>query len=722
LDNKKELAVRKVTNVWNQGKQDVIRIHFKAGNGRSKTYFDVTPEHLVRTLGFKWKEAGKLRVGDRVMAMSLSDNGHYSLTHRRSEPQHLAIARSLFGVSPSPDLQVHHKDGNHANNSVGNLEMLTPEEHGEAHRLLSRKSREAMISWQDMSRYSALRILARCRGRVARCRSFNYDFVSFDSTLKRHGIAATDVVKRYNVNGDYLTRSVILSAMDGTDCETASRELGIGSRTLKMLCSFYGLRYGVASKKSYQDDMPVALQHISQWSKVDRRQYARDSNYGKNNHIVTKIEIIKSPKTVWDIEVEEFHNFFANEINVHNCQQVPRSDSPTKKAIKSLFCPDEGKVLLQADLSAAEVRIWGGLSNDTRICELSVEAFELRRKVRENPDDLALREEAELKADFHKQTYGLCFNKSPKDVTKSERQDAKKLSFGLIYGMGDNSIAREIGKELNVALDIKKRFFGVYREGTQWLTDMQRFGVENGYVETPLGRRRRFPEVLTGDRSFIAQAKRYAVNAPVQATASDYAMLSTIMLNDAIRERGWTNDVKIVNCVHDSVVLEITATESWLRDVSVLVRRIFTKDVVKQLKKDFGFVLNAPVDIDIEVSQWNMKKCKCCGNTQYHTDGKTCEKKHPVLSKKTGKPKLDGEGKPLMKACGSKEFDLIPLNAGWGYLTALAENERSFGQAAKGFKRVDNTQTSIKQSSGTTKSKKLSSADARSRTLSFLQS
>jgi DNA polymerase I-like protein with 3'-5' exonuclease and polymerase domains/intein/homing endonuclease len=715
LNNDQELEVRPVVNVWNQGKQDVIRIHFKAGNGRSKTFFDVTPEHKIRTLGFKWKRAEKLRVGDRVMAMSLSDSGHYNLTHRASETQHSAIARSVFGVEPSVDLQVHHKDGNHSNNNVDNLEMLTPEAHGEAHRLLSERSHNSTISWKNMSRYSALRILSRCRGRVARCRTFNYDFVSFDSTLKRHGIVASDVVKRYNINGAYLTKSVVADAIRDTDCETASRELGIGSRMLKKLCSFYGLRYGVQSKKAYQDDLPVALQHISQWSKSDRRKYARDRNYGKNNHVVTKIEIIKSAKTVWDIEVEEFHNFFASEVNVSNCQQVPRSDSPSKKAIKSLFNPAPGKVLLQADLSAAEVRVWGALSNDKRICELSVEAFELRRKVRENPDDLALREEAELKADFHKQTYGLCFNKSPKDVTKSERQDAKKLSFGLIYGMGDNSIAREIGKELSVALDIKKRFFGVYREGTQWLVDMQKFAIQNGYVETPLGRRRRFPQVFSGDGGDLAQAKRYAVNAPVQATASDYAMLATILLNDEIKARGLTDDVKIVNCVHDSVVLEITATEECLRYVSKLVRKIFTKTVVKQLKQDFGFTLNAPVDIDIEVSQWNMRKCSCCGATQYHTDGKTCTKKHPVLDN-DGKPKLDKDGKKMEKVCGSKEYELIALNGGWGYLTTLAENERSFAIAAKGFKPVVDSDKAKKAAPD----KRASKDAARSRRRSFL--
>lgn len=396
-----------------------------------------------------------------------------------------------------------------------------------------------------------------------------------------------------------------------------------------------------------------------------------------------------------------------------NLQQVPRSDNPVKKAIKSLFCAAPGKVLVQADLSAAEIRTWGGLSGDDRICELSRVAFDLRRRVRENPDDLALREEAELKADFHKQTYGLCFNISPAAVTKAQRQDAKKLSFGLLYGMGDNAIAREIGKDLESALDIKKRFFNVYKQGARWLLDMQDFALKHGYVETPLGRRRRFPEVFTGEGGAIAAAKRMAVNAPVQATASDYAMLSTILLNDALKRDKVTDDVRIVNCVHDSVVLEVTATEEWLRYTAKLVRKCFTKDVVKQLGKDFGFHLKAPIDIDMDVSQWQGRKCKHCGAMQYYTDGKSCGNKLPVLDD-DGKQKKDSEGNKITKKCGHSDFEAVGLNAGWGYLTALAENERSFGQAARGFTPIASHEHRVEPE------KKLSRKASKRRRLAFM--
>lgn len=362
-----------------------------------------------------------------------------------------------------------------------------------------------------------------------------------------------------------------------------------------------------------------------------------------------------------------------------NAQQVPRSDSPVKKAIKALFVPSPGKILIQADLSAAEVRVWGALSGDEQICRLSQEAMVLRKLVRENPNDKKMRKDAELKADFHKQTYGLCYNKPPAEVSKSERQDAKKLSFGLLYGMSLNGLCRELGKEPDLVQEIMNRFFGVYKTGSQWLTKMQDFALENGYVQTPLGRRRRIPQVFTGDRGLISEAKRFAVNAPIQATASDYAMLSTCILQDAIVEADVEDDVKILNCVHDSVVLEVTATPEWIEWTTKTIRRVFTKDVVKVLKRDFDFELLAPIDIDIEISQHIVHECVKCKTKRYPGEGNSCEN-----AVKTGKKKEDGSDETV--PCGCKEYKEHLTSAGWGYLMPLEENPQGIAKAMKGIR------------------------------------
>jgi DNA polymerase I-like protein with 3'-5' exonuclease and polymerase domains len=391
---------------------------------------------------------------------------------------------------------------------------------------------------------------------------------------------------------------------------------------------------------------------------------------------VFETQLLAHQRDVWDVEIAEHHNFFAGDINVSNCQQVPRSDSPVKKEIKSLFIPKKGYVFIQADLSSAEVRVWGALSGDAKICELSSEAFRLNRLSRMNPDDVKLMEEANMKANFHKQTYALCFNKSPWDVTDSERQDAKKLNFGLMYGMGDNSLAREIGKPMDEVLEIKRRYFSVYKDGSAWFERQKKFAVSHGYVETPFGRRRRFPQVFTGDKGFITQAERFAVNAPIQATSSDYAMLSTCLLDEAIYRDGTGKYVRILNAVHDSVVLEVRATKKWILYASKLIRKTFTKTVTKQIKKDFKFEMLAPIDLDFEISQHKMKKCEACGNKYYMWES-ACGKKIP-----TGKKDKDGKDETVK--CGCKEHAVLPVN-GWGYLMKLEENERGIERALCGI-------------------------------------
>lgn len=361
-----------------------------------------------------------------------------------------------------------------------------------------------------------------------------------------------------------------------------------------------------------------------------------------------------------------------------NTAQIPRSDSPAKKEIKSLYAPETGKILMQCDLASAEVRVWGAMSGDEEICRLSQESFDMLKLARANPEDTKLKDEAELKANFHKQTYALCYNIAPKDVTGPQRQTAKNTTFGVTYGMSDNGLAAQLGVPVEQAIEIKRIYFGVYKGGKKWLDDTIRFVHENGYVETPMGRRRRLPQIFTGERKFMSEAERYATNMPIQGTASDYAMLATMLLNRAIVKAGVEEHVKLINGVYDSAVVEVTATIEWVKFTAELMRKIFTVDVNHYIKKHFNFEFKAPIDIDIEVSQRRIHKCKSCGGKQYPGEGKTCGAKL-----KTGNKKADGTDET--KKCGCGDYEVIMTNGGWGFLTPLEENKQGHAKAALGF-------------------------------------
>lgn len=680
-DKNLKLTLRPVTDVIDNGKKPCIRIHWEADSHKKKHtgYVDLTSDHRVRLTSGKYKPAGELVENDRVMALSRGMSSDYSnllATGHKSVPDHTFIWSTLNKNSKlknSREYHIHHKDGSKLNNNVDNLELLSTEQHLKAHALLNAEYGKVHFKGKGEftakrlynSKFALLRFIYACGGVIKNCRAMHVDFYSVKEALSKHRVNWSALAFRFGADGSYISRARILK-LSHLPSEQSSSDLKIGTRRLKDLCVFYKIPYGSMSKKSYVNTTKQVKDNVNQ-------------HRVQHNHRITKIEMISGKKRVYDLTVAWCHNFIANEICVHNCQQVPRSDSPVKKAIKSLFVPGQGKILIQADLSAAEVRVWGALSGDEQICRLSREAMVLRKQVRDNPNDLKMRKEAELKADFHKQTYGLCYNKPPSEVTKPERQDAKKLSFGLLYGMSLNGLCRELGKEQDVVQEIMDRFFGVYQTGSQWLTKMQDFAVEHGYVQTPLGRRRRIPQVFTGDRAAISEAKRFAVNAPIQATASDYAMLSTCLLQDAIVEAEAEDDVKLLNCVHDSVVLEVTATPEWIAWVIKTVRRAFTKDVVKVLKRDFDFELLAPIDIDFEISQHVTYECKKCKAKRHPGESDDCE--NPI---KTGKKKEDGSDETY--PCGCKEYIVHEHQPGWGRLMALEENAQGIAKAMKGIK------------------------------------
>jgi hypothetical protein len=109
-----------------------------------------------------------------------------------------------------------------------------------------------------------------------------------------------------------------------------------------------------------------------------------------------------------------------------------------------------------------------------------------------------------------------------------------------------------------------------------------------------------------------------------------------------------------------------------------LLRKVFTKDVVAQLKRDFDFELLAPIDIDLEISQHIVHECKACHGKQYPGEGSSCQNKL-----KTGKKNEDGTDET--KTCGCKEYIVHKGRAGWGQLMSLEENAQGIAKAMKGI-------------------------------------
>jgi DNA polymerase-1 len=210
-----------------------------------------------------------------------------------------------------------------------------------------------------------------------------------------------------------------------------------------------------------------------------------------------------------------------------NLQQTPHE-------LRAYIKPREGCVLVKADFSQIELRIAAALAKDRRMLQ-------------------ALREGTDL----HRLTASLILSKPIDRVGKEERQLAKALNFGLLYGMGAKGLKAYAESEYGVSLPLERareyrqKFFRTYPDLAKWHRDTGRTlreaksRGEGGIVVETLAGRKRWVEGLTA-----------ALNSPVQGTGADGLKSAVAVFYKWLLERGLWGEVRIVLLVHDEVVVE----------------------------------------------------------------------------------------------------------------------------------------------------------------------
>ncbi|MBD1910484.1 MULTISPECIES: DNA polymerase I [unclassified Leptolyngbya] len=234
-----------------------------------------------------------------------------------------------------------------------------------------------------------------------------------------------------------------------------------------------------------------------------------------------------------------------------NLQNIPTRTAFSRQ-IRKAFLPREGWLLVAADYSQIELRILAHLSQEP----ILIETYQ-------NNEDV------------HALTARLLFEKD--DVTSDERRLAKTINFGVIYGMGAQRFARESGFSTAQAKTFIDRFYERYSKVFEYLQQMQREALAQGYVETILGRRRYFNfnttdmQVLRGRDpdsidlnkirardQYDAQLLRAAANAPIQGSSADIIKIAMIRLHEILKQ----HQSNLLLQVHDELVFEV-APEEW---------------------------------------------------------------------------------------------------------------------------------------------------------------
>lgn len=213
-----------------------------------------------------------------------------------------------------------------------------------------------------------------------------------------------------------------------------------------------------------------------------------------------------------------------------NIQQVPH-------AVEYRRCfmgHPEGRQLIIADYSQIELRILAEFSGD----EAFINAFKSG-------------------ADLHRVTAAQVFNVAEDQVTKEQRDFAKRLNFGVVYGIGAQRFSMMTGLGQPQAEDVLRKYFSTYRKLDAYLKESANRAVSEKQARTASGRLVKF-NYDPSDRQQVSMTQRNGKNAPIQGTSADILKRALRLLSDELR----STSAKIVNIIHDEIVVEVDADEA----------------------------------------------------------------------------------------------------------------------------------------------------------------
>jgi DNA polymerase-1 len=160
--------------------------------------------------------------------------------------------------------------------------------------------------------------------------------------------------------------------------------------------------------------------------------------------------------------------------------------------------------------------------------------------------------------DIHTMTASQVFGVEVKNVTPEMRKRAKAVNFGIVYGIGDFSLAQDIGVSKREAAEYIEGYKASYPQIDKYLKNIIAAAHEDGYVTTEFGRRRYIPELNSGKAMLKKFGERVAMNSPIQGTAAD--VIKIAMINTFRRLREAKIDAKLVLQVHDELIIDAHAS------------------------------------------------------------------------------------------------------------------------------------------------------------------
>lgn len=254
-----------------------------------------------------------------------------------------------------------------------------------------------------------------------------------------------------------------------------------------------------------------------------------------------------------------------------NLQNIPIKYEMGRE-IRKVFIPEEDSILLSADYSQIELRVLAHIADDENL----IDAFKNH-------------------SDIHTKTASEVFGVPIDEVSSIMRSRAKAVNFGIVYGISDFSLA----KDLNIAKSEAKKYMDTYFERypnvQKYLKDIITEAKRDGYVNTIVNRRRFIPEINASNKIVKSFGERLAMNAPIQGSAADIIKLAMIKVYDELKNRNLKST--LILQVHDELILNVK------KDELDVVRAI----VKEQMEKVMNLSVNLEVDVNIGESWYEAK-------------------------------------------------------------------------------------------------------------------
>ena len=254
-----------------------------------------------------------------------------------------------------------------------------------------------------------------------------------------------------------------------------------------------------------------------------------------------------------------------------NLQNIPVR-TELGRGIRACFVARPGWVLVDADYSQIELRVLAHISGD----ETMISAFNTGE-------------------DIHRMTAAEVHGISPEEVTGEMRSAAKAVNFGIVYGISDYTLARNINVSRYEAREYIDRYFRRYPGVKSYLDGAVAFAKENGYARTIMGRRRYIPEIASSSFNVRSFGERCAMNSPIQGAAADIIKIAMVRVHAALKDAGL--QAKLILQVHDELMLEAPEAEA---EKAVEILRECMENVCR---------LSVPLKTDISIGR-NWLDCK----------------------------------------------------------------------------------------------------------------